>query len=257
MSEARTTPSALLRCDGDGDAKSGDADSRDAEGGDALAEERAQKERLAALGTMCSVLAHEIRNPLASLKGNAQLVVEGLPAGTKLREQADRVVEAAVRLQALCDNLLDFVREGPIERASADPAELLCLAAEDAAPSAILDIDRAPDAWSLDAERMRQVLGNLLQNAAHAAPDRPILASAFEEDDKLVFTVKDEGGGLPPGDPALIFDPFYTTKTRGVGLGLAVARRVVELHGGEITARNRPAGGAELRVAIPRPRGVR
>ena len=88
---------------------------------DELTERLAQSERLASLGTMSAVLAHEIKNPLAALKGNAQLLVEGLDNGTRQRAQADRVVSAAVRLQGLVDNLLDFARSGGLDRAPLDP----------------------------------------------------------------------------------------------------------------------------------------
>jgi two-component system sensor histidine kinase HydH len=219
---------------------------------EALAQRLAQSERLASLGTMSAVLAHEIKNPLAALKGNAQLVAESLGEETRTRGQAERVVEAAVRLQGLVQNLLDFARGGPIERRMTDPAELLFLAAEDAAPGAKLELDEAPASWSLDAIRMRQVLENLLRNAVQASNNGVVTASVALSGDVLVYTVRDDGPGFPDGALESIFEPFFTTKTRGVGLGLAMARRVVTMHGGDITAKNRPEGGAELRVSIPR-----
>ena len=214
-------------------------------------ERLAQSERLAALGTMSAVLAHEIKNPLAALKGNAQLLVEGLDEGTRPRAQADRVVSGALRLQGLVDNLLDFARSGGLERAPLDPAELLCTAAEDASPRATLELGGAPATWSVDGVRLRQVLENLLRNAEQASPGE-VTAAVRVDGDHLIFTVSDRGAGIADGEAERIFEPFHTTKTRGVGLGLTVARRVVELHGGTITARNRPEGGAVLEVAIPR-----
>jgi two-component system, NtrC family, sensor histidine kinase HydH len=217
---------------------------------DDLTKRLAQSERLAALGTMSAVLAHEIKNPLAALKGNAQLLVEGLDEGTRPRAQADRVVSSAVRLQGLVDNLLDFARSGGLDRAPLDPAEVLRAAAEDAAPRATLDLDAAPASWSLDGVRLRQVLENLLRNAEQASPGE-VTASLRVERERLIFTVSDRGAGIAEGETERIFEPFHTTKTRGVGLGLTVARRVVELHGGTITARNRPEGGAVLTIEIP------
>jgi two-component system, NtrC family, sensor histidine kinase HydH len=218
---------------------------------DDLTERLAQSERLAALGTMSAVLAHEIKNPLAALKGNAQLLLEGLDEGTRPRAQADRVVSAAVRLQGLVDNLLDFARNGGLDRARLDPAELLRAAAEDAAPRARLELDAAPASWPLDGVRLRQALENLLRNAEQASPGE-VTASVRVDQDRLIVTVSDRGAGIPEGETERIFEPFHTTKTRGVGLGLTVARRVVELHGGTITARNRRDGGAVIEVAIPR-----
>ncbi|MCK6587140.1 MAG: HAMP domain-containing histidine kinase [Polyangiaceae bacterium] len=217
-----------------------------------MAEKSARDARLTALETMSAVLAHEIKNPLAALKGNAQLVAEALPDGTLQRAQAERVVDASIRLQSLVINLLDFIRGDPLARALVDPAEILFLAAEDAGPSAELELDAAPPLWSLDAARARQMLVNLLRNAVQAADGGRVLASVSVEGDSLVYSVRDEGPGLPKGPVDAIFEPFFTTKTRGIGLGLPVARRIAELHGGEITARSRPEGGAEFRVVIPR-----
>ena len=218
---------------------------------DELTERLAQSERLAALGTMSAVLAHEIKNPLAALKGNAQLLVEGLDEGTRPRAQADRVVSSAVRLQGLVDNLLDFARSGGLERTALDPAEVLCAAAEDASPRATIELEGAPATWSLDGVRLRQVLENLLRNAEQASPGK-VTATVRGDGERLIYTVSDAGAGIPDGETERIFEPFHTTKARGVGLGLTVARRVVELHGGTITAGNRPGGGAVFEIVIPR-----
>lgn len=224
---------------------------RRAEREELLGARLAQAERLASLGTMSAVLAHEIKNPLASLKGNAQLLAESLPADGRSRAQADRVVDGALRLQGLVQNLLDFARGGPIERTETDPAELLFLAAEDAAPAATLEMDDAPPSWSLDAIRMRQVLENLLRNAMQASKQGVVKARVFLEDDQLVYLVEDDGPGFPPEVLETLFEPFFTTKSRGVGLGLAVARRIVLMHGGTIRAQNKADGGAELKITIP------
>jgi two-component system sensor histidine kinase HydH len=216
---------------------------------DKLAERLAQSERLASLGTMSAVLAHEIKNPLAALKGNAQLVAEALDEGTRQRAQADRVVEAAVRLQTLVSSLLDFARGAPITRAHVDPGELVFLAACEAAPRAKLLLDDAPATFSLDAVRMGQALENLLRNAEHASPDG-VAAEVRVERGRLVILVRDQGAGFA-GAPETFFEPFATTKARGTGLGLAVARTIVEQHGGVISARNLAEGGAEVRIEIP------
>ena len=123
--------------------------------------------RLAALGEMSAVLAHEIRNPLASLKGNAQLLAAMLPeaAGDKPRQKAARVVDEAVRLEALTNDLLEFVRTGELRRADVDPAALLRDCAASVSDAIELDTAAAPPSWPLDDARLRQVLVNLLSNA--------------------------------------------------------------------------------------------
>jgi two-component system sensor histidine kinase HydH len=201
---------------------------------------------------MSATLAHEIKNPLASLKGNAQLLARMLPAGEKPRAKADRVVDEAMRLEQLTNDLLQFVRTGAIQRAPVAPADVIRDAAGVAArdPAALtLDIDRAPAAWSLDAGRVRQVLINLIDNALAAGP--PVRVRAAVEAGQLVLEVADRGPGIAEADRDKIFEPFHTGKTTGTGLGLAIVRRVVELHHGAIRVLDHEGGGAVFRVELP------
>ena len=213
-----------------------------------------EQRRLAVLGEMSSVIAHELRNPLASLKGNAQLLAERLPADGRERRKAERIVLEAQRLETLSGDLLDFSRSGPIERKETDPAALLRAAAESVDASRIaLSLDQAPARFPLDADRVRQALVNLLTNAVQASPEAtPATARVALEGDRLAFVVSDRGPGIPPEDLERIFEPFYTTRPTGTGLGLAVAQRIVRMHGGTLTAANDPGGGASFRMAIPR-----
>jgi two-component system, NtrC family, sensor histidine kinase HydH len=209
--------------------------------------------RLSALGEMSAVLAHEIRNPLASLKGHAQLLAERLAAGSAERGKADRVVHEATRLETLAGNLLEFARSGSIHPVAADPAALLREAAQETGPGVIDCVERdAPTTWRLDEEGLRRALANVLRNAVQASPPGTrVQATVARERDRLVYTVRDHGPGFVPGQIAQLFDPFYTTRTTGTGLGLAVAQRMVRLHGGAIRAENAPDGGACVRISIP------
>jgi two-component system, NtrC family, sensor histidine kinase HydH len=213
-----------------------------------------EQRRLAVLGEMSSVIAHELRNPLASLKGHAQLLAERLPAEGRERKKAERIVLEAQRLETLSGDLLDFSRRGPIDRRETDPAALLRGAAESVDASRIvLSLEDAPQRFPLDAERVRQALTNLLLNAVQASPDgAPATARVAMEGEGLIFTVRDRGPGIPAADLERIFEPFYTTRPTGTGLGLAVAQRIVQMHGGTLTAANDPGGGASFRMAIPR-----
>ncbi|MBS1119948.1 MAG: integral rane sensor signal transduction histidine kinase, partial [Deltaproteobacteria bacterium] len=211
--------------------------------------ERERERRLATLGEMSAVLAHEIKNPLASLKGNAQLLAAMLPVGEKPRSKAERVVDEAVRLEKLTNDLLRFVRTGAIRREHVDPGALLREAATSMPGDVTVDTERAPRTWSLDAARIREVVVNLVDNALAAGP--PVVASVRTEDQRLVFEISDHGEGVADEDRAKIFEPFFTGKTQGTGLGLAVARRVIEQHGGTITVLTNPGGGALFRAEIP------
>lgn len=210
-----------------------------------------ERRHLALLGEMSAVLAHEIRNPLASLKGHAQLLEEQLAGDDRRQAKARRIVDEAVRLERLTTSLLDFVRAGQVARVRSDPRALVRRAVDITDPVRItVDDHTAPDAWSLDPTRVEQALVNLLRNALQAS-DTPVELSVRREDGGLVFLVADRGPGVPPAVRERLFQPFVTGRTQGTGLGLAVVRRVAELHGGTIAAVSRTGGGASFRLWIP------
>ena len=217
--------------------------------------ERERERRLASLGEMSAVLAHEIKNPLASLKGNAQLLKSMLaaagdqPLGDKPKAKAERVVDEALRLEALVQDLLEFVRTGEIHRLKVDPASVVREAALSASPACEVVTDGAPRTWALDAGRIREVIVNLVENATHAGP--PVRVTVRAEQRRLVIEVADHGPGIPEEDREKVFEPFFTAKTQGTGLGLAVVRRVIEQHGGTISVLAAPGGGAVFRAEIP------
>jgi two-component system sensor histidine kinase HydH len=214
------------------------------------AEDRARERerRLASLGEMSAVLAHEIKNPLASLKGNAQLLASSLPAGEKPRAKAERVVDEAVRLEKLIQDLLAFVRTGTIERSAYDPA-ILARDAASAVQGEVVVEAGAARTFQLDGARIREVLVNLIDNAVAAGP--PVRVVVAFEGDRLIYEIIDHGPGVPAGDRDTIFEPFHTGKTRGTGLGLAIAKRLVELHRGTIAVDDAPGGGARFRIVLP------
>ncbi len=217
-------------------------------------EQRQREHRLKLLGEMSAVLAHEIRNPLTSLKGHAELLSEQLPEDSRQRRKADRIVVEARRLEDLSRTLLDFIRSGSIQRRDVNPGELLRQTVESTDPTRIeISDDTAPGSFALDPPRIQQVFRNLIDNALEASPDGAKVEVQLTGDGNILFlSVRDHGDGIPDGEREHIFEPFRTTRAQGVGLGLAVARRIVELHGGSISAINHAGGGAEFRVRIPR-----
>lgn len=219
------------------------------------ADERARERerRLAHLGEMSAVLAHEIKNPLASLKGNAQLLsqmlAKSMPEGEKPRAKAERVVEEAVRLEQLTNGLLNFVRTGAINRVPVDPGAIVREAAGSVPGDVTVETGAAPASWPLDAGRIREVVINLVDNAVAAGA--PVTVTLRSDGKNLIVEVADHGPGVPEEERERIFEPFHTGKTQGTGLGLAVARRVVESHGGTLMVLSAPSGGALFRAEIP------
>lgn len=216
-----------------------------------------RQRRLAALGEMSAVLGHELRNPLAALKGHAQLVVERMEHDAKGYKNAERVVHEAERIETLTAQILDFARTGAVSREPVDAATMLrALVGKVGDGRVRLEVARAPERWPMDRLRMEQVVENLLKNAIQASTgDSAIVVACEIERDALLISVRDHGPGFSPGEEHAVFEPFRTSRIQGTGLGLTIARRIVEAHGGSIVASNAPGGGALVEVRLPRDAG--
>jgi two-component system sensor histidine kinase PilS (NtrC family) len=234
----------------------------------AMEERVARSERLADLGRLAAGLAHELRNPLASMMGAQELLAQA----PGLDEEDRRLMEIALResgrLAQLVTQFLEFARPAPPRRA---PCDLSALAAETldvfrndpAAGRVELERELAPARTEADPDQLRQVLWNLLLNAAQAAGDGlraapgHVRVSCGGEPRGAFLLVDDDGPGVEPGDRERIFLPFFTTKPLGTGLGLANVHRLIDAHGGTISVEVAPAGGARFRVFLPaEPRDV-
>jgi len=181
-------------------------------------------------------------------------LLEKLPADHQGRRGAETVLRETVRLENLSRQVLEFARTGSVELANEDPVALARAAADSAGdPRVRIAVTGEAQPWPLDRARMEEVLVNLLRNAVEASPsEQPIdLMVAIRAGQELTYEVRDHGEGLAPGDEERIFEPFYTRKSKGTGLGLALARRIVEGHGGRISAGNLVDGGAAFRVSLP------
>jgi two-component system, NtrC family, sensor histidine kinase HydH len=220
-----------------------------------LTAQLARDQELKSLGQMSAVLSHELRNPLTALKGHTQLLLEKLDPGHPGRPGAMRVLSSALRLEAIANQILDFAKPGAGTLTPSDP-RAVAEAAVELAGEARVQVTAASSIppWPLDRLRMEQVLVNLIRNAAQAAPEGPIELGIALSGGWLVFSVRDHGPGLPPGEEARIFEPFHGKNLKGTGLGLAICRQIVEAHGGRIEGATHPGGGALFRVLLPEKR---
>jgi len=218
------------------------------------------RSRLAAIGEMSAGVAHEIRNPLAAMKGAVELLkarrADADPAERNLLSLIEGEVE---RLEGAVSDFLEYARPADPKLAPERLPEVvrrtLDLLEKDASLGAIR-IEARTDGdipkVRVDAEQIRQVLLNLIRNAAQSMDGRGAVAiECAAADGEVVLRVRDTGPGFPAEALRRAFDPFFTTRQRGSGLGLAIARRIVENHDGRIQIRNCAEGGAEVTITLP------
>ena len=228
-----------------------------------------ESERMAALGAMAGMLAHDFRGPMTVIRGYAETLGQGGLEADEVRRRADLIVEMVDRLQRMTTDTLDFAREGRrLARRILDAAELVETIAADLAeqvPTVELVRDfRVPrgTAAAVDVDKLRRAAVNIAANARDAMGGHGRLHLSAEllgghgpEAPRLQLVLADEGPGVPQEIRDRLFDPFVTRgKKAGTGLGLAVARRFVEDHGGTLELLPEAAGpGARFRIVLPLP----
>jgi len=218
-----------------------------------------RNERLSALGNMAAGVAHEIRNPLSSIKGFATYLA-GKVQG-KDREAARAMVQEADRLNRVVSELLEFARPGDVTLREEDLGEVvertLRLVRADAAAREVgVDFARDEDLprIPLDAERMTQALLNLFINAVQSMEPGGVLRISTAVDSRaqrVALRIEDTGHGMAQGVLKDIFNPYFTTKSTGTGLGLAIVHRIVEAHDAEITVESAPGRGTVFTILLP------
>ncbi|HKS96399.1 MAG TPA: ATP-binding protein [Terriglobia bacterium] len=224
-----------------------------------------RSERLAALGQLSAGLAHEIRNPLGVIKGSAETLAKKLPPSEALAVELAGYISSEVnRLNALVSRFLDFARPLRLERRPADIPPLVDRAlksAHDRWPDAKVEVERADSAHlpqvPVDAELCEQVFANLVFNAYQAMANqggklRVRVAPAQADGRRGVeVSFEDSGTGIAPDVREQIFNPFFTTKKEGVGLGLSIVSKIVDEHRGTISVTSEPGRGACFRIFLP------
>ena len=216
-----------------------------------------QRETLAQLGQMSAMVAHEVKNPLAGISGALQVVGSRLPAESRDRKVLDDIEDRITALNRMLQDLLTFAspRE-PVPAPTALGAVIGAAAAairSDPAMAGIrVEIHGEDVTAPLDREQMHIVFLNVLLNAAQAMGLRgDIEVRIGTGAGECEVTVADRGPGIAPALREKVFQPFFSSKSRGAGLGLPTARRIVESHGGSLTARSRNGGGTVLTVTLP------
>ncbi len=228
-----------------------------------LEHEVERSRRLASVGSLAAGVAHEIRNPLSSIKGFATYFKERFKDRDKEREIAQIMVDEVGRLDRVIGQLLEFARPSALHLEPTSLGELikhsLRLIEGDASRKDVSIRTVLPEQTptvSLDADRLNQALLNLYLNALQAMESGGKLLVSVNADHtahRVFIAVNDNGCGIAPENKERIFDPYYTTKPGGTGLGLAIVHKIVEAHGGTVTIESIPGQGTTVTIAIPTP----
>jgi PAS domain S-box-containing protein len=223
-----------------------------------LQEERLREQSaLARLGEMAAVVAHEVRNPLAGIRGALQVISTRFPSGAKEPQIMRDIVARIDELSGTLDDLLMFARPREPKMAPLGVGPFLTdvatwLKQDKSMGDVRVEVDADDALIVADSEQLRLVLTNLLLNAAQAMEYHGhIRLSARADGHGCELIVQDSGPGMPDDVRAQAFEPFYTTKTRGTGLGLPTVKRIIEAHHGTIEVECPPMGGALVRMTLP------
>ena len=219
-------------------------------------------DRLSAVGELAAGLVHEIRNPLASIDGAAE-VLESEPLGEEVRRETVGIIrKECARLNRLLTSLLDFARPRKPELREVDISRVfdsvIGLVSHSAGPHIRLQRELAPRLPTLtgDEEKLTQVVLNLAINAAQAMPGGGVVhLSARERDGGVQVQVVDQGVGIPGEILSKVFDPFFTTKDSGTGLGLPVVHQIVTQHGGSVSVERNRDRGSTFTLFFPQAKG--
>jgi two-component system sensor histidine kinase HydH len=217
-----------------------------------------RSDRLAALGQLSAGLAHELRNPLGTIKVSSEMLGRSVAAENEVaREVAGFITTEVDRCNSLITRFLQFARPLQLQLEKADLAQVLdraIVSVEREAPGIAVYKNYAPEIppFPVDAELLERVFYNLVLNAAQASPPGgAVTVKTREAEGTAEVAVIDRGAGIDPKHLDNIFNPFFTTKPAGVGLGLAIVSKIVDEHGGKITVESELGKGSVFRVLLP------
>jgi two-component system, NtrC family, sensor histidine kinase PilS len=226
----------------------------------ALEETSRRQDRLAAIGRMAASIAHEIRNPLAAMRGSIQMLRADIGNDSSQTELMEIILRESDRLNRIISDFLSYARPRSIIQTKVDPGELLQQTfmllrhSAEINPGHLIEeqVPSKPVLINADAEQLQQVFWNLSRNALQAMPAGGRLRATVDEnsDDRLRITFSDTGRGMAPAQVEHLFEPFSST-TGGTGLGLSIVYQIIRDHGGTINVRSRQGHGTTITIELP------
>ena len=216
-----------------------------------------EQEALARLGQMAAVVAHEVKNPIAGIRGALQVIGSRMAADARDKPIIGEIIARLDALNRIVQDLLVFARPRELRAEPTDLQSLVLttvdhLKRDPALHALAIDVSGQAGVVNVDAEQLQLAVQNVLMNAAQAMNGAGAIHVAIARDGGLwTISVADTGPGMPSDVRAKVFEPFFTTRSRGTGLGLPIARRVVEAHGGTIAVDAAPGGGTVVSITLP------
>ena len=226
-----------------------------------LKNEIQRSERLASIGRLAAGIAHEIRNPLSSIKGFATYFKERYREVPEDQKTADVLIQEVERLNRVIGQLLEFARPLNLRKQSARLGTLIqhslkVIKGEAEKKGVTINLDDSSEAVkvSVDSDRFQQVLLNLYLNAIESMEEGGSLGVELhrdEDSENIVVNISDTGSGIREEDLPHVFDPYFTTKSSGTGLGLAIVHNIVEAHGGQMRVQSCQGEGTTITISLP------
>ncbi len=224
---------------------------------DDLLAQQARVERLSTFGLLVGSIGHDLRNPLSVIETSLFILRARMGADARAMTHLDRIGEQVGIANGIISNLLDMIRDRPLQKEAVQLGQIVAGAAEAVKRPAgvaleLEGVDALPEVEG-DPGQLRQVFVNLLENAVHAAsPQGQVAVRGRAGDGAVSLHVEDTGPGVAEAARRRLFEPLITTKENGIGLGLALVKRIAERHGGSVEYSDRPGGGARFTVLLPR-----
>ncbi|HEY6098212.1 MAG TPA: protoglobin domain-containing protein [Anaeromyxobacter sp.] len=223
---------------------------------DDLLAQQARVERLSTFGQLVGSIGHDLRNPLGVIETSLYILRGRIGQDERATKHVDRIAEQLQVANGIITNLLDMIRSRPLAKQAVVIGDVVKGAVASvkrpAGVALVLDGIEALPPLDGDPGQLRQVLVNLVENAVHASsPEGEVSVRGRQADGAIELDVEDTGPGVDPATRRRLFEPLITTKEKGIGLGLALVKRIAERHGGSVSYSDRPGGGARFTVRLP------